>query len=172
MERIYPRLRPILVARAFRQLSNETRAADVADETLTRVLRLVIEERSKFEDSRHLTRYLLVTLASRIVDRRRHDTRYQEPVAESDDATDRFERMVASETDGADVSDQERDELIRKALNALSPLDRVAVELSYLKELSSEEAGITMGVSPMAFRTRLSRAMQTLRKWGTQWRLI
>jgi len=60
----------------------------------------------------------------------------------------------------------ERGRAIRRALEDLSPLDREAVELVDLAELTPKEAATTLGVSSGGLRVRLSRARAKLRKDG------
>jgi RNA polymerase sigma-70 factor (ECF subfamily) len=60
----------------------------------------------------------------------------------------------------------ERGREIRRALAALNPLDREAVELVDLAELTPKEAATTLGVSAGGLRVRLSRARAKLRKEG------
>jgi RNA polymerase sigma factor (sigma-70 family) len=55
---------------------------------------------------------------------------------------------------------------IREALAELSPLDREAVELVDLSELTPGEAAIVLGVAAGTLRVRLSRARSRLRKQG------
>lgn len=63
-----------------------------------------------------------------------------------------------------DAAERGRD--IRRALAGLSPLDREAVELVDLAELTPKEAAVTLGVSSGGLRVRLSRARAKLRKEG------
>lgn len=53
---------------------------------------------------------------------------------------------------------------VRRALAELSPLDREAVELVDLSELSPKEAALVLGVSAGTLRVRLSRARARLRE--------
>jgi RNA polymerase sigma factor (sigma-70 family) len=73
------------------------------------------------------------------------------------DETEELERRI----DAA-----ERGRAIRRALSGLSPLDREAVELVDLAELTPKEAASTLGVSPGGLRVRLSRARAKLRREG------
>jgi RNA polymerase sigma-70 factor (ECF subfamily) len=73
------------------------------------------------------------------------------------DETDELEQRI-------DAAERGRE--IRKALAGLSPLDREAVELVDLAELTPKEAARTLGVSAGGLRVRLSRARAKLRKEG------
>jgi RNA polymerase sigma-70 factor, ECF subfamily len=53
---------------------------------------------------------------------------------------------------------------LRRALAHLSPDDRALLAMHYLVDLSSDELGAAVGTSPSTARTRLSRAVDRLRK--------
>jgi len=53
---------------------------------------------------------------------------------------------------------------LRRALAHLSPDDRAILAMYYLLDLGSDELGAAVGTSPSAARTRLSRAVDRLRK--------
>jgi RNA polymerase sigma-70 factor (ECF subfamily) len=53
---------------------------------------------------------------------------------------------------------------LRRALAHLSPDDRTLLAMHYLVDLSSDELGAAVGTSPSTARTRLSRAVDRLRK--------
>ena len=53
---------------------------------------------------------------------------------------------------------------LRRALAHISPDDRALLAMHYLVDLSSDELGATVGTSPSAARTRLSRVVERLRK--------
>jgi RNA polymerase sigma-70 factor (ECF subfamily) len=53
---------------------------------------------------------------------------------------------------------------LRRALAHLSPDDRALLAMRYVVELSSDELGVAVGTSPSTARTRLSRAVDRLRK--------
>lgn len=62
-----------------------------------------------------------------------------------------------------DPADRVGDPELRDALLALSPLDREAVVLTAWFDLSTADAAQALGVSPAAFRMRISRARRRLR---------
>ena len=53
---------------------------------------------------------------------------------------------------------------VRAAMAELEPPDREVLELAAWEELEPREIAVTLGISPMAARTRLSRARSRLRK--------
>jgi RNA polymerase sigma-70 factor (ECF subfamily) len=53
---------------------------------------------------------------------------------------------------------------LRRALAHLSPDDRALLAMRYVVELGSDELGAAVGTSPSTARTRLSRAVDRLRK--------
>jgi RNA polymerase sigma factor (sigma-70 family) len=73
------------------------------------------------------------------------------------DETDELEQRI-------DAAERGRE--IRQTLAGFSPLDREAVELVDLAELTPKEAAVTLGVSSGGLRVRLSRARAKLRKEG------
>ena len=170
LERIYKELRPFLVGRAHRRLGNETQACDAADEALTKVAQIVLEDPTKFANPSHLAGYLHLALTSKIVDSQRRNGRYVLP--EDDQAlqqlADDFGQRVSQEAEGKNLTETERDRLIRNALDSLNPVDRLAVELFHLQEYSGKAAGEKLGVSHTTFRVRLNRAMTKLRKWANK----
>jgi RNA polymerase sigma factor (sigma-70 family) len=170
LERIYKELRPFLVGRAYRCLGNETQAGDAADEALTRVVQLLLDDPAKFRNPSHLAGYLHQTLSSKIVDSQRRRGRYVMPQDDQElqRMADEFGHRVSAEAEGKSLSENERDQLIRNALNSLKPVERLAVELFYLKGFSGVEAGRQMGVSHNAFRVRLMRSMDKLKTWATR----
>jgi RNA polymerase sigma-70 factor (ECF subfamily) len=62
-----------------------------------------------------------------------------------------------------DPADRIGDAALREALMALSPLDREAVVLTAWFDLSTADAAQAIGVTPAAFRMRVSRARRRLR---------
>ncbi|WP_445152861.1 RNA polymerase sigma factor [Baekduia sp. Peel2402] len=66
-------------------------------------------------------------------------------------------------TAAPDPADQIGDAELREALMALSPLDREAVVLTTWFDLSTADAAQALGVTPAAFRMRVSRARRRLR---------
>jgi len=53
---------------------------------------------------------------------------------------------------------------LRRAMAHLSPDDRAILAMHYVVDLSSDELGAAVGASPSTARTRLSRAVDRLRK--------
>ncbi len=78
--------------------------------------------------------------------------RLHEPVAEDD--LDRVLERAGNETD----------ELMRAAMNRLTPRYQRAISLRYLAELDATEAARSMGLAKPAFAVVLSRAMKSLRR--------
>lgn len=169
LERVFERLRETLKHRACARLGNETQAYLVAEEALIVVTRKLLNDPKYFKDSDHLAGYLYSALYSKIADLHRRERKYFQP---EDDETlqriaDEFHQRVSSEADGKELTQEEREQLIRDALNSLEPLDRVAVEMAYLWEYSSKQGGKALGIDPGTFRTRVSRAITKLRNWAT-----
>lgn len=65
--------------------------------------------------------------------------------------------------DHAPLSDAQR--LVQTALAYLSPEARELLMLVALDGLSSAEAGVALGISPVTARVRLHRARKELREW-------
>jgi len=73
------------------------------------------------------------------------------------DETDDLERRIDAARSGREI---------RRALADLSPLDREAVELVDLAQMTPKEAAAALGVSAGGLRVRLSRARARLRRQG------
>jgi RNA polymerase sigma-70 factor (ECF subfamily) len=89
--------------------------------------------------------------------RRREDADYRESVRRVLDGeeTEELMRRIDAEREGR---------ALMARLAALPEVDRLAVELVDLGELTPKEAAMTLGVSPGALRVRLFRARARLRK--------
>ncbi len=78
------------------------------------------------------------------------------------------EREVALDEEYAGVDPDSRDPLLsaelRRALDALPPAQRTAVELLQLSELSVADAASKVGVSPSALKVRAHRGYRALRE--------
>jgi RNA polymerase sigma-70 factor (ECF subfamily) len=62
-----------------------------------------------------------------------------------------------------DPADQIADAALRTALLSLAPIDREAVVLTAWFDLSSADAAQALGITPAAFRMRITRARRRLR---------
>lgn len=75
--------------------------------------------------------------------------------------SDKHDELVG--TDGIDAENQQQLELIQKAMQVLSPLDR-ALLLLHLEGCSHRECGAILGITETNAATRLSRIKQRLKQ--------
>ncbi len=70
--------------------------------------------------------------------------------------------LAHSETPSQVVGAEEERERVRRALDALSPMDREVLVLRHFEELSNSEVATLLGLAPSAASARYVRALQRL----------
>ena len=159
MERHGPRLFNYL----FRSLQNEEDAADVAQESFTRVY----HNRSKFDPARKFSTWLY-SIASNLV-RTQFRSRYRHPqvsldAEQSETSTDFRENIPAEQPNPSDIiQTPETSDAVRLAIAELPEELRTPLILSEYEELPHAEIGSILDCSTKAVETRLYRARKQLR---------
>jgi RNA polymerase sigma-70 factor, ECF subfamily len=146
---------PAVFRYAFRRTADRAEAEDVLSIVFLELWRT--RERMIAPKGRALPWLLGIArnvLARERADRQRHALLLQElrrnaPGLDDDDPTDRLEA-------------EERMRRVRGALAILGRREREVIELCVWAGLSSEEAAVALGISPVAVRLRLSRARRRL----------
>ena len=148
---------PAVFRYAFRRTADRAEAEDVLSIVFLELWRT--RERMIAPNGRALPWLLGIArnvLARERADRQRHALILQElrrhaPELDDDDPTDRLEV-------------EERMRRVRGALAMLGRREREVIELCVWAGLSSQEAAVALGISPVAVRLRLSRARRRLAK--------
>lgn len=152
---LYRRYGPKVYARCRTLLTDEHEAHDATQEVFERVLRKI----GTFRAEAAFGTWLYRVASNHCLDRLRRRRRRLERPTELETLEPLVERAAAS------AADPEEDWLARQTpaaikyiLEALSEVDRQALLLMYMEELSVEEIGATLGLKPSATKMRLKRA--------------
>lgn len=129
------------------------------DDIIQEVLIGVHKARHTYDGSRPFLPWFHAIVRYKTIDTLRQKRRIQshEILDES-----KFENLT--ETFEAPEANQELDEDIMRALAALPPKQRKAVELMKLQGMSAKEAGLELGMSEAAIKVSAHRAYEALRK--------
>ena len=159
MERHGPKLFNYLI----RCLQNEEDAADVAQEAFVRLY----QNRAKFDANQRFSTWLYAIATNLVKDRYRYRTRHPQISLDAENESTGSDFRESLPEHGPTPSDtlaaEERAEMVRRAVAALSEELRVPLLLSEYEELSHAEIGVVLGCSPKAVETRIYRARKQLR---------
>jgi RNA polymerase sigma-70 factor, ECF subfamily len=162
VEEMYLAARPRFVGMAYSILRNKEDAEDaVHDALLSAYLHLrAFEGRSAFT-----TWFTRIVLNAALMIRRKRKRSRDDTQRESGttDDTPTTEKIPASQPDPEMVyAESETLQWIEVRLATMSPILRQAFTMTYYDELSNEEAGALLGVTPGTFKSRLLRARRHL----------
>jgi RNA polymerase sigma factor (sigma-70 family) len=162
-EQVYVRNVDVLMGYFARRCRDPQTVADLTSETFVRA----VDGFAGFDPGRGSDRAWLFGIATRVF------ARHCEQSAGSRNAVARLggHRPLDEDEVGelAERIDAEREgaALLQRCAQ-LPAVERAAIELVDLEELTPKEAALVLGVSRAAFRKRLSRARSRLRKGATQ----
>lgn len=147
----------------LRQLSNETDAADLAQETFVRVY----QNRARYDAGHKFSTWLYTIATNLIRDRFRWHKRHPEVSAdaEKDEAGSMLETLPGGEASPSEqIASAERAAEVRKAIEELPEDLRTALILSEYEGLAHAEIGAVLSCTAKAVENRLYRARNQLRK--------
>ncbi len=158
-EQVYLRNVDVLMGYFARRCGDPQTVADLTSETFVRA----VDGFAGFDPRRGSDRAWLFGIAARVF------ARHCEQSAGSRDATTRLGAHRSLDEDEieelAERMDAEREgAALMRRCEQLPAVERAAIELVDLAELTPKEAALVLGVSRVAFRKRLSRARSRLRK--------
>lgn len=158
-EQVYLRNVDVLMGYFARRCGDPQTVADLTSETFVRA----VDGFAGFDPRRGSDRAWLFGIATRVF------ARHCEQSAGGRDAVARLRGRRALDEDEfeelAERIDAERDgAALMRRYAQLPAIERLAIELVDLEELTPKEAALALGVSRVAFRQRLSRARSRLRK--------
>ncbi len=159
MERHGTRLFHYLV----RQLSNETDAADLAQETFVRVY----QNRARYDAGHKFSTWLYTIATNLIRDRFRWHKRHPEVSvdAEKDETGSMLDTMPDAEASPSEqIASAERAAEVRKGIEELPEDLRTALILSEYEGLAHAEIGAVLNCTAKAVENRLYRARNLLRQ--------
>jgi RNA polymerase sigma-70 factor (ECF subfamily) len=147
----------------LRQLSNESDASDLAQETFVRIY----QNRERFNSKQKFSTWLYAIATNLIRDRFRWHKRH--PQVSLDAESEEGGAMLDTVADGTAapgerIITEERAAEVRKAVESLPEELRTALVLFEYEDLSHAEIGHVLKCSPKAVETRLYRARAHLRK--------
>lgn len=161
--RLYDRFGPVLYAVAYRVVNEKADAEEVVMEAFAQAWR----EAQRFDPSRgSVAAWLTMMARSRALDLARSQSRRSritDTAAREEPAT--APAMSAGfRNPGSAVEDSERREAVASALAALSPPQRIAIELAYYEGLSQSEIAERLREPLGTIKTRMRLGMQKLRE--------
>jgi RNA polymerase sigma-70 factor, ECF subfamily len=155
---------PKLYNYVLRNLQNEEDAAEIAQESFVRIY----QNRTKFDTSQKLSRWLYFIATNLIKDHYRYRTRHPQVSldAESEKTGQDFREMLPGENQSPSESLEraERADAVRIAITALPEELRTPLILAQHEGLSHAEIGGVLKCSAKAVETRIYRARNQLRK--------
>lgn len=152
--RLLTEIAPYLRSLACQQHLDDTEAEDAVQD----ILMTVHGARHTFDPARPFGPWLATIARRRIVDRIRRRSRLQD---REETLNQRHETLPAPETNI--VGRMADRQILRRALDELSPTQRRAVELLKLEEMSLKEASQQTGMSVAALKVATHRALKNLR---------
>lgn len=155
-EHLVRELRPRIHRYALARLGDPHTAEDVTQETCLAVVRAL----PTFEDrGAGVTAFVFAVAANKVVDARRRAARVPVPVEDAG-LLDRTEEAAGPEELAVRAAQVRA---LAEPLGALSDRDREIVLLRVVAQLSAEEVGGSLGMSPGAVRVAQHRALRVLR---------
>jgi RNA polymerase sigma-70 factor (ECF subfamily) len=164
---LYNRFAPRLLGVARRTLADQADAEDVVHDVFLEAWRRA----SDYDPARgSVVSWLLVRTRSRALDRlkafsRKRSKSLDEAVGSDDDSLSTNESLAAETRDPAlDIDSAE----VWYAMGDLPPDQRAVVELAYFDGLTLIEVGVSLGIPSGTVKSRLARAVATLRSLFVQ----
>jgi RNA polymerase sigma-70 factor (ECF subfamily) len=147
---------------AWRILGDAEETKEAVQETFLRLFRHL----GRYDETRDFFGWLfrITVNVCRDLETRRRRRRMFAPL---DDAHE-----VCSNAIGADETLTRREDvvLLRRAIDALPPKEKLALVLRDMEELSTEEVAAILGSRPATVRVQISKARAKLRHWIEAWR--
>ncbi len=160
---LYDRYGQAMYCTAKRILGEDADAEEAVLEAFDQVWR----QASRFDPGRgSVASWLMMIVRSRALDMvRSRDRRERNTTSAARDEPDAAPAMGTWRTNPeADLHDSERRQQIMKALKALSPPQRQAIELAFYRGLSQSEIADELGEPLGTIKTRIRAGMQQLRE--------
>jgi len=147
---------------AWRILGDTEEVKEALQETFLRLFRHL----HRYDETQDFFGWLfrIAVNVCRDLERRRRRRRIFAPI---DDAQGLSGKSVA-----ADDALARRDDvaLLRRAIDALPPKEKLAIVLRDVEELSTDEVAAILGSRPATVRVQISKARAKLRRWIERWR--
>src|SRR6185436_6096607 len=147
---------------AWRILGDTEEVKEALQETFLRLFRHL----HRYDETQDFFGWLfrIAVNVCRDLERRRRRRRIFAPI---DDAQGLSGKSVA-----ADDALARRDDvaLLRRAIDALPPKEKLAIVLRDVEELSTDEVAAILGSRPATVRVQISKARAKLRQWIERWR--
>lgn len=148
---------------ALRMLQRPTDAEDATQEILIKVITHLGQFRGESTFSTWMYRIASNTLLNvRERDRERNHLSFETLSSQLEKSLGRYEESIEEAYEKEELIEEVKRNCTLGMLMCLNPEDRLALILSEVVEVSSEDGASIMEVSSVAYRKRLSRARQTL----------
>lgn len=160
--RLYRDQAAMLRRRAWRYLRDERAAEEVVQEAFLRV----IQQAPQFQSEGHAIAYLSTTVTNLCLNRYRDAGRRPRLLAiDTDEVADQLDEASAQDHRDRefDLIEQERSQMIQKAIAELPSAQRFALVMYELHDRTFEEIAVYLRIKPSSVRTVLSRARANLR---------
>ena len=156
----YTEYRSELVAHASRILKDSSRAEEVIQDALIKVMLAAPE----LESTEHALGYLHRTIENLCIDIFRLEGRRPNLVLLDDDSTELESKWIDNKDHADLIAAAEDAAIVRQALAMLSPAERAALVMWEMDGRSTKEIAAELGIKESAVRHTLSRARASLRR--------
>jgi RNA polymerase sigma factor (sigma-70 family) len=156
----YTEYRSELVAHASRILKDSSRAEEVIQDALIKVMLAAPE----LESTEHALGYLHRTIENLCIDIFRLEGRRPNLVLLDDDSTELESKWIDNKDHADLIAAAEDAAIVRQALAMLSPAERAALVMWEMEGRSTKEIAAELGIKESAVRHTLSRARASLRR--------
>lgn len=161
LDLLYKRYSAPVYSLVWKVLQNSEEAEDVALEVFWQVWR----QADRYDPARGAPPAWIFTLArSRAIDRLRARNRREDRTISIDDPNLHFDPLDENASPDQVVSFRQSRDAVRAALEKLSPVQREAVELAFLKGMTHVEIAEKLGQPLGTVKTRIRQGLIRLRK--------
>lgn len=161
--RLFEQNRDRLLALAYRMTSSTSEAQDVVQDAFVSILVHHEQFRGTALPSTWAYRVTVNAALMRLRTRRRKGAASLDALPDDvKEGVIHEHREGLSSSEGPDPDREEKRARIARALSRLSPLDQEIVRLRLGEDVSTEDVGARVGLSPSAVKTRLHRARARL----------
>ena len=137
-----------------------THNREMAEDAVENTFLAAIKQKDKVfkMDDEDFLRWSIIVIKHKCIDLLRKETHYSETPIED-------MQLISDEQSPDDfIVQQNTYELMRKYINDLDDLSKLALEMKYISDLTMKEIGAELGISPTQVNNKIARAKAKVRK--------